>query len=184
MRHGYAIILALCLFAFGPAASATMIVWDINNPYTFLSENGTQSATVTHDLTDDGVSEDYSVDWAVLRLGFSDGYKWYDYAYDIAHITGDGISDWIEVDGTHMWGFDIRWLGVQDAGIDSLNDNGMLEVTITAMDTPDHWGINDFWWKTSMLIAQVKSVPEPGTLGMLSLGLLGIGVMRRLRQSR
>ena len=173
-----------CVLLLGVVSTSAFasIITDSKNPYRFLREG--QSHTVTHDLTDDGVPTDYSVTGARLHLGFSDGYFVGDWAKDIAGITGAGISGTFEVDGTHYFGYDIRTLGVGPGGIASLNMNGLLQVTVTALKTPGRWdGHNDFWWKTSLLKAKVEAVPEPGTLGLLGLGLLGLAFARRTRTS-
>jgi hypothetical protein len=67
-----------------------------------------------------------------------------------------------------------------------INSTGMLDITIASL-----WG--DFYIGKSILTveaidqsistAEVSSVPEPGVLGMLGLGLLGIGVARRISKT-
>jgi len=59
-----------------------------------------------------------------------------------------------------------------------INSSGMLDISISSL-----WG--DFYVGQSILTIETAdvSVPEPGILGLLSLGLLGFGVTYRLRKS-
>ena len=59
-----------------------------------------------------------------------------------------------------------------------INDTGMLDISITSL-----WG--DFYVGQSVLTVETAdaSVPEPGILGILSLGLLGLGIAHRIRKS-
>lgn len=164
------------LFAFSAQA---MQITDVNNPYVFLNEG--ESHTITHDLSDDGVPNSYQVTSGVLRLGFSDGYKYGDLAWDVASLSGNGLSGDFTVDGTHKYGYDIKFFGIGTDGLSDLNTDGKIEVTLTAIDTPWYKGHNDFWWKTSKLIAQVTptQVSEPATFALFGLGLMGLVMTRR-----
>ena len=57
-----------------------------------------------------------------------------------------------------------------------VNSVGELDITISSW-----WG--DFSVGQSVLTVEVNSVPEPGVLGMLGLGLLGLGVARQMRKT-
>ncbi|MEO0574324.1 MAG: PEP-CTERM sorting domain-containing protein [Pseudomonadota bacterium] len=180
MKKSIKALIAVIAVALPAMASAT-IVSDTSNPYVNLQQG--QSYTVYHDLTSYGVPDANEVTNAWLRLSFSDGYHRGDWALDIANISAAGVSRTYEVDGTHAFGFDVRWIGVGAAGIDSLNDNGILAVTVNAANTAWWAGHNDFWWKHSTLYANVQAVPAPGALALLGLGLLGMGAVRRRRNA-
>jgi hypothetical protein len=157
------------------------LITDIETPIEYLGRG--DSVTVTHNLTDEGVPETYQVTSARLYLTF-----WDDISGDFfADFLFDKIEDWAEVSvggltksfevGDGLLGISVHSLPVDDGGIGELNKWGTLAVTVTALD----WKRNDFFWKTSMLSAHVESVPEPGTLGLLGLGLVAAGLARKRR---
>jgi hypothetical protein len=167
-----------------------MIIWDVERPITFLSELDNQSHTVTHELA---APTGYSIVKAMLVVAFSDGYWHPDRPGEKFHLTADGVDQLYEghMNGTHRWGFQYMPFLLGQASIDSLNSTGELAVTIKALDTLNgvnncqrqHACANDFWWKKSILVAKVTEVPEPGMLGLLGLGLLGVGTARWLRKA-
>lgn len=135
-------------------------------------------AIYAHDITADGfnVGSDIVTNFLLTIDLFDDEKDGYEKAYiDIPGFLGDSyVYDFQFGDGAYV--------GASIAGLFELTLLGQLSVTIKAIS-------GDFYLAGSHLVAnglaRVASVPEPGTLGLLGLGMLGIafGARRRATQS-
>lgn len=149
----------------------------VNGNYVLLSAG--QSFTITHDLTDNGVPDQFLVDSASLRIGLADDHNgnWLSEVFEVAFVIGEGVIGLFEVGG-NIFSYDYRTLPVYQAGVDSLNTIGALEITITSL-------LGDFYWKNSELTAVVSpvSVSEPKTLALLAIGIVGLALVRRRKNA-
>lgn len=139
-----------------------------------------QSLQYSHDITSAGfnVGSDIVTNFLLTIDLFDDkNDKWYELEaafIDLPGYIGDGFA-------TSFTFGDDAYAGWSIAGLFELNLLGTLTVTITSI-------YGDFMFGGSDLVANgyAASVPEPSTLGLLGIGLLGIAAAsaRRRKASR
>ena len=129
------------------------------------------SYSYTHNLPDDGFDLGTATS-GTIEIQFSDNT---DADWEVILIVVDKFD--FDTGGILISTAASSFFGdLQVNALAQINSVGMLDITIYSW-----WG--DFSVGQSVLTVEVNSVPEPGVLGMLGLGLLGLGVARQMRKT-
>ena len=129
------------------------------------------SVSYTHDLTDDNFDLGTATS-GTIEIEFSDNT---DADWEVILVVVDKFD--FDTGGILISTAASSFFGdLEINALTQINSVGELDITIYSW-----WG--DFTVGQSVLTLETNSVPEPGVLGMLGIGLLGLGVARRMRKT-
>jgi len=124
-----------------------------------------KSYSYEHNLNDDGFVLGSALS-GTLEINISDGNFWNKTLFVVDELDGDtGGITWFGQ------GFESE---LEFEALASINSDGFLGVTVKSL-------FGDFWLGDSVLSVHTAEVPAPGILGLMGIGLLGLGLVRRRR---
>lgn len=162
-------------------ATAVPIIGEVFTDGRFSTDTG-NLATATHldfriAWTTGGTGSYAPIDGASVAVGYTD------FTFSPA-LSAPVDPLWWFTDGLRTYSFVMGTVSIQTQSASSLQLIGSGMLYITGFDpTPGFWEFSA--WSTLSgrfkFTSQTASVPEPGTLALLGLGLLGVGLARRRR---
>ncbi len=178
------VVLVVCMFCVVGAANAlyfedVVTDWGPGGRYDrALVPQYPHTLDYTHDINDTVDLSRYQVTDVVLELDFDWDFSDRAYFYwdnrEYAFAAFDG-SRWTYIDEVDN---DIEMLVL---GIDWLNDDGMLDVSLTVTN---YLGTANAFLDWSRLSGNAEAVPEPATVLLLGFGFIGVaGICRKRKKS-
>lgn len=151
-------------------AQAALIV-DTVEQNVFVGQFGQHS--YRHDLNDDGFILGSALSGSI-DIQITDDKKGWDELFPEIIMFTIGAFDF-DTGGISLFGNGYAAeLGIKALG--SINLDGFLDVTVSSL-------VGDFWVGDSTLRVTTASVPGPGVLGLVVIGLAGLGFSRRKKRA-
>ena len=158
--------LTVCMVFILFAGNAHALWTDVYNPTDVFFNSDNLFYTFTHDIRDNGFDVGLeTVTGFTLTMNFYDDRDWLPESFMVDIIGDLSLPTWL---------FQASLFNAEINGDATLNESGMLTVNIYRV-------VGDFYFAQSTLTAEGKdvAVPEPTTMLLLGLGLVGIAAVRR-----